>query len=160
MMKKLKSFLSDKQGNALIFGVFMLIVIVTLFCVLLSFVQIKTTIAYVRDTSQAVLDRETIESSREWVASVKNGSDFNMDLDNNKYKNLLRKELKTGTDFVGTSGDMVRFKLSNITLGYTTQNRLKTNVSYTLYVPFYLMGIEVTSLEATVKLKSRYILKE
>lgn len=158
-MGRLKKAFWNNRGDALIFGVLMTLVVLILFYCVLSFVQLKSTTAYVQNTAEQVLDTYTSTQGRNAVESIKNGTDYTVVLDKDLYTQRLQARLGVGSSLTGYSASgRVRFQITNIKLDYAVTNTINSKVTFHLAEPVYFFGFQVP-LSSDVTVTSKYNIK-
>ena len=93
------------------------------------------------------------------VDSIKNGTDYIVVLDKNLYVQRFQDALEIGDDLNGYENNRLKFKISDISLNYTINNAINSTVTFRLKEPIYLFGIEVTALDNTITVVSKYNVK-
>lgn len=158
-MGRFKKAFWNNRGDALIFGVLMTLVVLILFYCVLSFIQLKATTAYIRNTAEQVLDTYTSTQGKDAVESIKNGTDFTVVLDKDLYIQRYQTALGIGSNFTGYSDSgRVRFQITNIALDYAVTNTINSKVTFHLVEPVYFFGFQVP-LTGDVTVTSKYNIK-
>lgn len=155
----MKGLLNDKRGDALIWGIVLTIVCMAVFYAMLLKNETQTVADHVRSTSIAVLDDYTIEAGKEYVQSVKNGTDYTFNVDLEVYKQQFQERLGVNSEFEGYRGSRIRFQITNMGMGYTTDKTFKTYVTYTINMPLYLLDKQILTIPLPITVQSRYNLK-
>lgn len=158
-MKRIRKLLSNNRGDALIFGVFVMLTVLMIFYCVLAFVQLKVTTANIQTTAEQVLDTYTSTQGRNAVESIKNGTDYTVVLDQDLYVERFQDSLGIGNSFIGYNGNKIRFQLADIHLNYTVDRQINSSVTFHLSEPLYFFGAEVTSLSSNVTVYSKYNIK-
>lgn len=158
-MKKAWNKLREKNGSALIFGVIMLFFLTMITAVSMTYIESKSTAAYLQETAESVLDTYTVTQGRAAAASFKNGSDYTVTLDKDMYVKRLREKLGIGTDNTGKTNGRVRFILSDITLDYTAHNEIDSTVSMHIQIPVYFANVKVSEVSGNMTVRSKYAKK-
>lgn len=152
--KKIKS-LKNNKGHALVLGVLLLLFYMVLFYVVFSYTQYKATADFVRTTAESTLDEYTVEQGRLKMLSFKNGTDYTVTLDSAVYLRKLKDNLGTST-LAGNRQGLRAFEISDVSLKYNLKERINTQVSFTLELPFYFGKTAVASFKGPVYVYSKY----
>ncbi len=86
------------------------------------------------------------------VHSIKNGNVYTTNLNEKLLLNDYTHTLKIDDNFMGYDKDKVLFSISNIKTSFVIDEVLKTQLSYTLHVPFYFVGIPIFTRNILIKL--------
>lgn len=159
MLKKIRTLLHNNRGDALIFGIVIMLVVLMIFYCVLTFTKIKITTAHIQNTAEQVLDTYTTTQGRNAVESIKNGTDYTVVLDKDLYAQRFQNALDISNDFTGYEKDRIKFQISDILLNYTVDKAINSNITFRLKEPIYLFGVEVTALNDTVTVASKYNVK-
>ncbi len=159
MLKKTRTLLHSNRGDALIFGIVMMLVVLMVYYCVLTFTKLKITTAHIQNTAEQVLDTYTTTQGRNAVESIKNGTDYTVVLDKDLYTQRLKDALDINNDFTGYDQNRKGFQISDVTLNYSVSNTIDSNVAFKLNEPIYFFGIEVTAINATVTVASKYNIK-
>ena len=155
-MRKLLDKLRNQRGSSLIFGIAMAVFILLLSLVIMAAVKTRTTLSFIQTTAEQVLDDYTDEQGRNADESFKNGTDCTAVLDQKMYIEKLKKALGIGTNNMGETDGHVRFILSDITLSYTSGNKIDSTANIHAKIPLYWDKVQITSVEVTIKVSSMY----
>lgn len=160
LAKRATKILHSKRGAALVTGLMVAgFLMVLSFCALI-FQQQITVIAHVRDSSKQAFDIYTSSAGKQVMASIKNGNDYIVDINETAYKKLLKESLHlTNDEFIGYTDDVKRFTISEIKTSYILDNTLKTKLEYNLDIPFIFFGREVLTIHKEIVVEARYNLK-
>jgi len=159
MIKKIKKLLLDNKGSSIITAMCVILIVALLSYPIFEFYQTSIVVRHIRNKGQITIDTYTIKKGKEIVHSIKNGNDYTTKLNEKLLLNDYIHTLKIDENFKGYDKDKVSFSISNIKTSFVIDKVLKTQLSYTLHVPFYFVGIPLFTRDIPVKLHSRYNLK-
>ena len=157
-MERMINKLRESRGDALIFGIAVLVFVMLLVITTVTAVRTRATAEYLRNISEAVLDTYTVSQGRIAADSFKNGCDYTAELDEELYITRLREALDIIGN-VGTEGGRIRFELSDIRLAYTVDNQIKSTVSFRIKIPLYWGDTRMMDAEGVVRIRSQYAIK-
>ena len=152
--------LKNKRGDGYIQACVMILILCMLIAVCLTFVTTVNTIRVVERNARIVLDSFVMENSIIIYDSIKNGHDFTEAVDVSQFRIKLADYndlIKSGAYYYhyDPDGDL-DYRISTPYLSMTQTNSLKIAASYTITIPIYFAGIQVTQVSIPVTIESKW----
>ncbi|MFI3327365.1 MAG: hypothetical protein R3Y35_14525 [Clostridia bacterium] len=146
--------LKDKRGNStLIYSV----VILLFLCLVTIFVigsnEFRTLTLNISNTSKTALEEYINTETINEINSLKNGTDYNFEIDEDEYKTYLANALNIGEDLTGTTGNGRTFEITNISI--TNNNDLDLTLTLTLSMPFKITENYVINFDKEITITSK-----
>ncbi|MFI3228036.1 MAG: hypothetical protein R3Y09_11635 [Clostridia bacterium] len=144
----------DKRGNStLIYSV----VILLFLCLVTIFVigsnEFRTLTLNISNTSKTALEEYINTETINEINSLKNGTDYNFEIDEDEYKTYLANALNIGEDLTGTTGNGRAFEITNISI--TNNNDLDLTLTLTLSMPFKITESYVINFDKEIVITSK-----
>jgi len=155
-LRKINTLLRDKKGSALVLGSLLLLFILSVFYLLFTYTEYKTTASYVQTIAESTLEEYTAVQGRLKMLSIKNGTDYTVALDQAAYTKLLQEALCVDNNMTGYREGRLAFRISDVRLRYNEDKRINSQVSFTMHLPIYLGSTVVTSFDGTVQVGAKY----
>ena len=151
--------LKNKRGDGYIQACVMILILCMLIAVCLTFVTAVNTIRVVERNARIVLDSFVMENSIIIYDSIKNGHDFTEAVD----ASLFRAKLADYNDLTQSGryyyhydpdGDP-DYRITAPVLTMTQTNSLKIAANYTITIPLYFAGMQVSTVSVPITVESR-----
>ncbi|MFI3326850.1 MAG: hypothetical protein R3Y35_11860 [Clostridia bacterium] len=155
MLKVLK----DKRGNStLIYTVVILIFLCMVTVLVLGSNEFRSLTLNISNTSKTALEEYINTETKNEIDSIKNGTDYILEIEEDEYIDYLSNALNIGTNLKGATGNDRNFEISNISI--TNNNDLDLTLKLTLTMPFEILGSQIITFDKeiiiTSKLTSRF----
>ena len=152
--------LKNKRGDGYFQACVMILILCMLIAVCLTFVTAVNTIRVVERNARIVLDSFVMENSIIIYDSIKNGHDFTEAVDVSRFQAKLadyNNLTKSGAYYYhyDPDGDL-DYCITTPVLSMTQTNSLKIAADYTITIPIYFAGIQVTQVSIPVTVESKW----
>ena len=152
--------LKNKRGDGYFQACVMILILCMLIAVCLTFVTAVNTIRVVERNARIVLDSFVMENSIIIYDSIKNGHDFTEAVDVSRFQAKLadyNNLTKSGAYYYhyDADGDL-DYRISTPYLSMIQTNSLKIAANYTITIPIYFAGIQVTQVSIPVTIESKW----
>ncbi|MFI3228083.1 MAG: hypothetical protein R3Y09_11875 [Clostridia bacterium] len=146
--------LKDNRGNStLIYSV----VILLFLCLVTIFVigsnEFRTLTLNISNTSKTALEEYINTETINEINSLKNGTDYNFEIDEDEYKTYLANALGIGEDLTGTTGNGRTFEITNISIANNSD--LDLTLTLTLSMPFKITENYVINFDKEIVITSK-----
>ena len=154
----------NKKGMAHVQTAVIFLILAMILSAILSYVSIITILGMARDRTKLALDSYVTINSTKIYDSLKNGSDFIDELENNLWKNEISSLFSldiSGNMLYSTSeqGEII-YNMTIPDVDFQYQNTLKLNATYVVTIPVTFSGNHLFDLQIPQKVTSYYSLKE
>lgn len=151
--------LCNKRGEGYIQVCVMVLILCMLIAVCLTFASTVHTIRVVQRNAQIVLDSFVMENAILIYDSIKNGHDFTQHVDVDSYQVMLAEYNSlspSGNYFYHPTEDGTwDYRITKPQLTMMDGNALKIAASYTITIPLYFAGMQVSTVSVPVTVESR-----
>ena len=155
--------MKKKRGEGYISVCVLLIIVCMILSVFITFASAVNIVKQTERNSRVVLDNLVMRGAIDTYQSIKKGNDENALIDSQEYIDelcefctfdkaalfLYHKDANGKDDF----------RISYPQVGYSVTKKLKLYASYTVYVPIYFCGIQVSTATIPITVESQYIEK-
>lgn len=151
--------LKNKRGDGYIQACVMILILCMLIAVCLTFVTTVNTIRVVERNARIVLDSFVMENSIIIYDSIKNGHDFTEAVDVSRFQAKLadyNNLTKSGAYYYhyDPDGDL-DYRITTPVLSMTQTNSLKIAADYTITIPLYFAGMQISTVSIPITVESR-----
>ncbi len=150
----------NKRGEGYIMTCVLIIIICMLLSVFVTFFTAVNIVKTVERNSRVVLDSFVMENSIEIYDSIKNGNDETSTLDNSKYVEALSEFctfVKNGTRYYNYDQEgNGQYSISEPQMSFAVDTKLKVKIEYSVYIPIYFAGVQVSTAEVPLKVESDF----
>ena len=152
--------LKNKRGEGYIQACIMILILCILIAVCLTFATTVNTIRVVERNVRIVLDSFVMENSIIIYDSIKNGHDFTEAVDVSQFRIKLAdyNDLTQSRQYYchyDPDGNL-DYRITAPVLSMTQTNSLKIAANYTITIPLYFAGIQVTQVSIPVTVESKW----
>ena len=152
--------LKNKRGDGYIQACVMILILCLLIAVCLTFATTVNTIRVVERNVRIVLDSFVMENSIIIYDSIKNGHDFTEAVDVSQFRIKLAdyNDLTQSRQYYchyDPDGNL-DYRITAPVLSMTQTNSLKIAANYTITIPLYFAGIQVTQVSIPVTVESKW----
>ena len=152
--------LNNKQGAGYIQACVMILVLCMILAACLTFAATANTIRVVERNVRIVQDSFVMENSIVIYDSIKNGHDFTESVDINDYRTKLisyNTLTASGNDLYHYTADgSWDYRITKPTLSMTESHTLKIAAHYTITIPLYFAGTQVTTVSVPMTVESKW----
>ena len=159
---KIMQMLKSQRGAMHIWAAVATLVICMVFTGVFEFMSMYTTAKTVRDEAQQALDSVTMETARNIYDQLKQGDIQPVSVDSTVFEEKLCSDLrleKSGNMYYCVVENTTRYTISEPVLTCTQNNNIYMKATFTLNIPVYFCGRQVTDAEVPVTIQSVYIPK-
>ena len=151
--------LKNKRGDGYIQACVMILILCMLIAVCLTFASTVHTIRVVQRNARIVLDSFVMENSIIIYDSIKNGHDFTEAVDVSRFQAKLadyNNLTKSGTYYYhyDPDGDL-DYRITTPVLSMTQTNSLKIAADYTITIPLYFAGMQISTVSIPITVESQ-----
>lgn len=151
--------LCNKRGEGYIQVCVMVLILCMLIAVCLTFASTVHTIRVVQRNAQNVLDSFVMENAILIYDSIKNGHDFTQHVNVTSYQSMLAEynslSLSGNYFYHQTEDGTWDYRITKPQLTMTDGNALKIAASYTISIPLYFAGMQVSTVSVPITIESR-----
>ena len=151
--------LCNKRGEGYIQVCVMVLIICMLIAVCLTFTSTVHTIRVVQRNAQIVLDSFVMENAILIYDSIKNGHDFTEAVDVSQFRTKLADYndlTKSGAYYYHYDPDgNLDYRITAPVLSMTQTNSLKIAANYTITIPLYFAGMQISTVSVPITVESR-----
>lgn len=155
--------LRNKKGLSYIDTTIWVLVLCMILSIILTYASMMIQIQTAESNTQRVLDSYVTLNSIEIYDSLKNGHDTTTTLDGNIFISTLSDELSLTLEdsvlYFRTAEGKELYKITNPSVAFEVQNRLKLQATYNIIFPVTFAGQTITNLLIPQKVVSYYNLK-
>lgn len=160
-MKKIKRILTEKSAfSSLIYSISILMFLLLITILVITTIEFRTLALEINNTVENSLEEYITEKVTENMNSIKNGTNYILEIDTDDYIQKLSNQLNLDSSLKGTTGNGRTFEIANISTHFIDENKMNVKVIYTLNMPIIVGGTEYTAfnkeLYATVELKNTF----
>jgi len=152
--------MKNKRGEGYISVCVLLIVICMILSVFITFASAVNVVKMTERNSRVVLDNLVMRGAIDVYDSIKKGNDENAVIDSQEYVDALCEfcTFEKAAHFLyhKDSNGKEDFRVTYPQVGYSVTKKLKIYASYTVYVPVYFCGIQVSTAEIPITVESKY----
>jgi Flp pilus assembly protein TadG len=161
-MGKLLSIIKDRKGSMTLWSAVIVLVLCFVFAGVFEYVRVYTVANTVQTTVQRDLESTAMQAARDSYESVKQYSLSSPYVNQTDFEDNLCSELglaKQGNLFYCMSDDVAKFYILNPTLTYSVDTSLNLTYTFTLQIPTYFMGRQITTTVIPMTVHSEYRIK-
>ena len=151
--------LCNKRGEGYIQVCVMVLILCMLIAVCLTFASTVHTIRVVQRNAQIVLDSFVMENSIIIYDSIKNGHDFTEAVDESQFRIKLAEYnglAQSGRYYYHYDTDgHLDYRISAPSLSMTQTKSLKIAANYTITIPIYFAGMQISTVSVPITVESR-----
>ena len=151
--------LKNKRGDGYIQACVMILILCLLIAVYLTFATTVNTIRVVECNVRIVLDSFVMENSIIIYDSIKNGHDFTEAVDVSRFQAKLadyNNLMKSGAYYYHYDPDRdLDYRITTPVLSMTQTNSLKIAADYTITIPLYFAGMQISTVSVPITVESR-----
>ncbi len=160
-MKKIKQILTENSAfSNLIYSISVLMFLLLITILIITTIEFRTLALEINNTVESSLEEYVTEKVIENIDSIKNGTNYILEIDTDDYIEKLSNQLNLDSSLKGTTGNGRTFEITNISVLFVDENKMNMKVVYTLNMPLIVGGVEYTSLDkelyATVELANKF----
>lgn len=161
-MKKLKLLLSDRKGNMTLFAGVLVLAMLMIFAGLFEFVRIYTIADNVRSAVQLDLESTAVQTAKDSFGSVKQYSLSNPVVTQSVLENSICSDLsliRQSGSFKSMMSGATKFVIASPQLSYSGGSSLVLAYQFTLQVPVYYFGVQITTANIPITVNASYQFK-
>lgn len=147
----------NKRGEGYIQACVLIIVLCMIISVFVTFASAVNIVNLMRNNTQTVLETFVTKNSIEIYNSIKQGSNDIESLDTSEFISDLTSFctfVKTGSYYYHRDeSGRAEYYISNPTVGFSEDGRLKLYVSYTLRIPIYFNNVRLLNAQVPMTVK-------
>lgn len=136
----------NRRGESYVQICVVVIILTMILSVMITFVSAVSVVSLARRNAKTVLDSFIMINSIEIYDSIKNGHSYTDSLDSAEYTADLCRFSSLEADGEYLKAENGSYWITQPEVGFTTDNRLKLYVSFTVYVPLEFDGTVVQTV--------------
>ena len=155
--------MKNKRGEGYVSVCVLLIIVCMILSVFVTFASAVNVVKMTERNSRVVLDNLVMRGAIDTYQSIKKGNDENAIIESQEYIDELCEfcTFEKAAHFLyhKDANGKDEFRITYPQVGYSVTKKLKYYVSYTVYVPVYFCGIQVSTAEIPITVESKYTKK-
>ena len=152
--------MKNKRGEGYVSVCVLLIIVCMILSVFVTFASAVNVVKMTERNSRVVLDNLVMRGAIDVYDSIKRGNDENAIIDSQEYIDELCEfcTFDKAALFLyhKDANGKDEFRITYPQVGYSVAKKLKIYVSYTVYVPVYFCGIQVSTATIPITVESKY----
>lgn len=159
-------FFKSQKGGSYITTIVVVFAIALLFTGFQEIFRVINVANSIKESSQMVLDSYISDMAVKVYDSVRNGTDYTPALDNDAFYEIFESELKLSKrsgSYYSLSWDKDKsndkFVVVSPSVSFRRANSLQLKMNYTLSIPIYWFGFEVSEANINMRLRADYVIK-
>lgn len=152
--------MKNKRGEGYVSVCVLLIIVCMILSVFVTFASAVNVVKMTERNSRVVLDNLVMRGAIDTYQSIKKGNDENAIIESQEYIDELCEfcTFEKAAHFLyhKDANGKDEFRITYPQVGYSVTKKLKYYVSYTVYVPVYFCGIQVSTAEIPITVESKY----
>ena len=152
--------MKNKRGEGYVSVCVLLIIVCMILSVFVTFASAVNVVKMTERNSRVVLDNLVMRGAIDTYQSIKKGNDENALIDSQEYIDELCEfcTFEKAAHFLyhKDANGKDEFRITSPQVGYSVTKKLKYYVSYTVYVPVYFCGIQVSTATIPITVESKY----
>lgn len=152
--------MKNKRGEGYVSVCVLLIIVCMILSVFVTFASAVNVVKMTERNSRVVLDNLVMRGAIDTYQSIKKGNDENALIDSQEYIDELCEfctfEKAALFLYHKDANGKAEFRITYPQVGYSVTKKLKIYASYTVYVPVYFCGIQVSTAEIPITVESKY----
>lgn len=157
-MRKITRILTDKKGTStLTYSAVVLVFLCMVTILSIATAEFRTLTLSIADTAEQALDEYVTAQSIEQFESIKNSTDYTIELDEQGYIDLLTQALSMDSNLTGSTGNGRTFTISEVDLQHTED--LDFTVTLHLVMPFEVFDSQIMQFDQDITISSKYTQK-
>ena len=155
--------MKNKRGEGYVSVCVLLIIVCMILSVFVTFASAVNVVKMTERNSRVVLDNLVMRGAIDTYQSIKKGNDENALIDSQEYIDELCEfcTFEKAAHFLyhKDANGKAEFRITYPQVGYSVTKKLKIYASYTVYIPVYFCGIQVSTAEIPITVESKYTKK-
>lgn len=152
--------MKNKRGEGYVSVCVLLIIVCMILSVFVTFASAVNVVKMTERNSRVVLDNLVMRGAIDTYQSIKKGNDENAVIESQEYIDELCEfcTFEKAAHFLyhKDANGKDEFRITYPQVGYSVTKKLKYYVSYTVYVPVYFCGIQVSTATIPITVESKY----
>ena len=152
--------MKNKRGEGYVSVCVLLIIVCMILSVFVTFASAVNVVKMTERNSRVVLDNLVMRGAIDTYQSIKKGNDENALIDSQEYIDELCEfcTFEKAAHFLyhKDANGKAEFRITYPQVGYSVTKKLKIYASYTVYIPVYFCGIQVSTAEIPITVESKY----
>ena len=152
--------MKNKRGEGYVPVCVLLIIVCMILSVFVTFASAVNVVKMTERNSRVVLDNLVMRGAIDTYQSIKKGNDENALIDSQEYIDELCEfcTFEKAAHFLyhKDANGKAEFRITYPQVGYSVTKKLKIYASYTVYIPVYFCGIQVSTAEIPITVESKY----
>ena len=152
--------MKNKRGEGYVPVCVLLIIVCMILSVFVTFASAVNVVKMTERNSRVVLDNLVMRGAIDTYQSIKKGNDENAIIESQEYIDELCEfcTFEKAAHFLyhKDANGKDEFRITYPQVGYSVTKKLKYYVSYTVYVPVYFCGIQVSTATIPITVESKY----
>lgn len=152
--------MKNKRGEGYVSVCVLLIIVCMILSVFVTFASAVNVVKMTERNSRVVLDNLVMRGAIDTYQSIKKGNDENAIIESQDYIDELCEfcTFEKAAHFLyhKDANGKDEFRITYPQVGYSVTKKLKYYVSYTVYVPVYFCGIQVSTATIPITVESKY----
>lgn len=152
--------MKNKRGEGYVSVCVLLIIVCMILSVFVTFASAVNVVKMTERNSRVVLDNLVMRGAIDTYQSIKKGNDENAIIESQEYIDELCEfcTFEKAAHFLyhKDANGKDEFRITYPQVGYSVTKKLKYYVSYTVYVPVYFCGIQVSTATIPITVESKY----
>lgn len=161
-MKKFKFILRDRKGNMTLFAGVLVLAMLMIFTGLFEFIRIYTIADNVRSAVQLDLESTAIQAAKDSFQSVKQYSLSSPVVTQSVLENSICSDLsltRQSGSFKSMMSGTTKYVIASPQLSYSGGALLVLTYQFTLQVPVYYFGVQITTANIPMTVNASYQFK-
>ncbi len=150
--------LKDKKGNTtLIYSLVLVFFLSVVTVLVLNGIEFRTLTLNIHHTAKTSLEEYINTETRNEIDSVKNGTDYILQLDEDVYVEYFTQALGISENLRGTTQNGRDFEIKNLEI--TSDENLDITLKFKLYMPFNVLDMQVITFDKELIINQKYTKK-
>lgn len=153
-MKVLKS----KRGEGYILPCVFILIFSMIFAIVFMYISAVSMVNIMKENTKVVLDSFITQNATEIYSSIKQGNDYIEDVDSEEFRTSLISfctfEERNGKLYSIDENGTEKFHISEPVITFQQEHELELMVSYTMSIPIYFAGANVTTASIPMQISS------
>ena len=152
--------MKNKRGEGYVSVCVLLIIVCMILSVFVTFASAVNVVKMTERNSRVVLDNLVMRGAIDTYQSIKKGNDENAIIESQEYIDELCEfcTFEKAAHFLyhKDANGKAEFRITYPQVGYSVTKKLKIYASYTVYIPVYFCGIQVSTATIPITVESKY----